>query len=348
MIRYINALIAKALNMGRLPCFVLSRNPSILVAFWDDLYGCIEGIRARLPEGRKTYVLCQLGWQCETSSRVQEVMAQVSRFREQIDRVIELIFMCNSVREEEQLRSGGLVTLFCNQNAFLDEARYPVDTTAKKDYDALYVARITPFKRHDLAASISRLCLIGLYTPSEKDYAERMLSLLSHAKWVRSVPAWEIPEYCARSHCGLCLSQEEGAMFVSAEYLLCGIPIVSTPSIGGRDVFFGEPYTTIVEAHPEAVSGGVQELIQRKVDPQEIRREALSRIAEHRRRFLLLLQDIYLREGVRFDIDRAWDLLFVHKLGVRTTVSPLVAATRLLRKPRTKDCRRLDGRKPPP
>ena len=121
-------------------------------------------------------------------------------------------------------------------------------------------------------------------------------------------------------------------MFVSVEYLLCGIPVVSTPSIGGRDVFFSDPYTRIVEAHPEAVAEAVQELKQRKVHPQEIRREVLCRIAEHRRRFLLLLQEIYVREGARFDIDRAWDLLFVHKLGVRTTVSPFVAATHLLRK----------------
>ena len=38
-----------------------------------------------------------------------------------------------------------------------------------------------------------------------------------------------------RARVGLCLSAREGAMFASMEYLLSGLPIVTTPSMGGRD-----------------------------------------------------------------------------------------------------------------
>lgn len=59
-------------------------------------------------------------------------------------------------------------------------------------------------------------------------------------------------------------------MFASMEYLLCGLPIVSTPSIGGRDVFFDKDYVEIVEPDPHAVKEAVIEMVRRRVrDPKE-------------------------------------------------------------------------------
>jgi glycosyltransferase involved in cell wall biosynthesis len=42
----------------------------------------------------------------------------------------------------------------------------------------------------------------------------------------------------ARAVVGLCLSTVEGSNYASMEYMLAGLPIVSTPSIGGREVYF--------------------------------------------------------------------------------------------------------------
>ncbi|WP_164127899.1 glycosyltransferase, partial [Stenotrophomonas maltophilia] len=46
---------------------------------------------------------------------------------------------------------------------------------------------------------------------------------------------------------GLCLSAVEGAMCASMEYLMAGLPVVSTPSVGGRDVYFDPDYCIIAE-----------------------------------------------------------------------------------------------------
>lgn len=48
----------------------------------------------------------------------------------------------------------------------------------------------------------------------------------------------KINEIYGQSRCGLILSAEEGACFAAMEYLLCGLPVVTTPNIGGRDEFF--------------------------------------------------------------------------------------------------------------
>ena len=43
------------------------------------------------------------------------------------------------------------------------------------------------------------------------------------------------------------MSSQEGAMYSSVEYLLCGLPIVSTKSTGGHDVFFTDTNCIIAE-----------------------------------------------------------------------------------------------------
>ena len=42
-------------------------------------------------------------------------------------------------------------------------------------------------------------------------------------------------------------SEEEGACWASSEYLLCGLPVVSTHSRGGRDVWYSGHNSLIVE-----------------------------------------------------------------------------------------------------
>jgi glycosyltransferase involved in cell wall biosynthesis len=90
-------------------------------------------------------------------------------------------------------------------------------------------------------------------------------------------------------------------MFASIEYLLAGLPIVSTPSYGGRDVFFDDEYVAIVEANAEAVKDGVEQMIARNLDPYEIRKATLRKMEEHRQRLVDLIVSIAVREGLEAD-----------------------------------------------
>ena len=78
------------------------------------------------------------------------------------------------------------------------------------------------------------------------------------------------------------LSKAEGACYASAEYLLCGLPLVTTKSIGGRDVFYDDAYTLVVDDTPEAVREGVRQMIERDISPEFIRRETLKKLSPHR------------------------------------------------------------------
>jgi glycosyltransferase involved in cell wall biosynthesis len=325
----------KLLSSGRtLPCYLLDRDPLILTAFWSDFYHEREAILEALPEGQPVYALFQFGWQRETLEKVRQLRMEAEDVLE-LRPDLKLVFMCNSDSELEGVQKVGLKGVLIHQNTFLDETRYPVIADARKKYDALYIARITPFKRHELARGIESLKLIGDYKPEEKDHYHKVMKQLPQADWTQKVLAREVPIYCSQARTGLCLSAEEGAMFVSAEYLLCGLPVLSVPNKGGRHTLFDLECTLIVEDSPQAVAEGVQALIDRNLDPHFIRSRTLEMLQPHRARFTELIQSIYDECGVNktFVYNRKNNC--IHKLGLRCSV-PLRHRNKRLKRSKSK------------
>ena len=120
-------------------------------------------------------------------------------------------------------------------------------------------------------------------------------------------------------------------MFVSAEYLLCGLPVVNTKNMGGRDFLFERDYALMVDATPEAVAAGVKEMVARKLDPGRIRGAALAKMRVHREVFVKLVQDIYDQEGANRSFLDEWPEVFIHKLGLRRALPWGVWRKRILK-----------------
>src|SRR5690606_14249643 len=135
-----------------------------------------------------------------------------------------------------------------NQNAFIvPDYFFPIDGAEKK-YDAIYNARPRKFKRHYLARNVGeayRLALIlGKHVASLDDVNESELPKHIY-KNTDHLPHKRVNELLNQSRVGLILSAVEGACFASSEYLLAGIPVVSTMSKGGRDYWYDE-YNSLV------------------------------------------------------------------------------------------------------
>jgi glycosyltransferase involved in cell wall biosynthesis len=186
----------------------------------------------------------------------------------------------------------------------------------------VYNARMAPFKRHHLARDVKRLLIIG-GTTAEGDtqaYFQEVRRALPQADFTHAVNnAWLPPAKLALalngSRVGLCLSAVEGAMYAAVEYLLCGLPVVSTASRGGRDEWFDPDFTRIVRDDPAAVADAVNELAAMNVSPQHVRQRTLRRLWPHRRRFVARIQDVYDSEQVGRDFAREWYSRFFHKMG---------------------------------
>jgi glycosyltransferase involved in cell wall biosynthesis len=206
----------------------------------------------------------------------------------------------------------------------LDERVYRPLPDVPKKFAAVYDARLKPYKRHQLAAKIPSLALIYDFKPDvdDSDYVARVRQEFAHATFLNhpngsgyvKLTNAEVNRHLNECCVGLCLSAVEGGMYASMQYLLAGLPIVSTESKGGRDVFFDESYVLIVDDNSDAVAEGVKEMERRGVPAQLIRATALERMQSHRRTFVSLVQRIYEREGTKRSFDEEWDTVFFDKL----------------------------------
>ena len=91
---------------------------------------------------------------------------------------------------------------------------------------------------------------------------------------------------------GLILSEFEGACYSSSEYLLCGIPVVSTFSFGGRDIWYNSYNSIICNPTPEAVSDAVKKLSSYNRDPHRIRQMHINLAKTFRANFINMLRQI--------------------------------------------------------
>lgn len=202
--------------------------------------------------------------------------------------------MYNSEDEMDTGSRYGFTGSIINQGGFLDENMFSI-INCDKIYDALYIARPSAWKRHYLADKIKNLALVcggGNHGNDECKVPKCKNDSTKH--YNRS----EIVSIINESSCGLILSETEGASFCSSEYLLCGIPVVSTPSVGGRDYWYTEDNSIIVPPESDAVKEAVSKLKRKKLSPYNIREEYIKKMHVVRTKFIMQLQSIF----NRFDV----------------------------------------------
>ena len=291
-----------------LPAYELNRSPRIIVAFDTDFLRNLDAFRRSLRQGEKFTILLQTGWSVLVPEFAEELKTRVAEAHRMFPEA-RLVFLVNE-KEAVPILKDSAECIWCHQNAFLDPARYPLAKGARQ-FDAIYVARITPFKRHQLAEKIPNLYLVGGYSPREMEYFQTVMRTVPHARWDENVSSLLIGRSMARASCGLALSSIEGAMFVCGEYSLCGLPVVNTANIGGRDLMLPEFSAFRAEDTPESVAEGVEHWKANPVPPQEIREAFLHTASEHRACLDDFLASV---AGKRVKVP--------HKLGVRCRLLP--------------------------
>lgn len=198
-----------------------------------------------------------------------------------------VVLMANDATEWQFLHAHGIDAVHFQQSGLMHPYEMPPVTT--KEFDAVYIGRIEPHKRLELAQDIRSCCVV--FASVNISYFQQIRPLVSHFVFSNgdplssesvALPRAQVAHWCARSRSGLCLSAEEGAMWACAEYMLWGLPVVSTRSIGGRDEYFDDRYCFICDDNPTAVAAAVKEAISRNLDPQLIRHTFLAKVMERR------------------------------------------------------------------
>jgi glycosyltransferase involved in cell wall biosynthesis len=222
-----------------------------------------------------------------------------------------LFYTCNTQREANLLQERGLTASLVNHNLAISETVFRPLPDSVVEFDAVHNAQLAPFKRHHLAEAVDRVALVTYYRKGDRELGSKrkmLADILARNPTHRIVNPIEdgLPVFISaeetnsalnRAAVGLCLSASEGANYASMEYMLAGLPVVSTPSVGGRDVYFDPDYVLICEPDPPAVRDAVMALKARNIPRDYIRAKTLAKIEPDRRRFLDTADDLIERLG---------------------------------------------------
>jgi glycosyltransferase involved in cell wall biosynthesis len=201
-----------------------------------------------------------------------------------------------------------------NHNCFLDENLFHIKSSEKK-YDAIYTARLSPFKRHHLASKIGNLALVAGNTST------KLIEELPPHSFIndKHLLPEQVIDIISESKVGIILSDFEGACYSSSEYLLCGIPVVSTRSHGGRDVWYNSYNSIICDPTPESVADAVKKLASLKRKPEEIRSMHIHQSQYFQQNFINLFQKSLTLGSDHIDAKEYFKDNYKHKLLPSTT-----------------------------
>jgi glycosyltransferase involved in cell wall biosynthesis len=320
---------------AEIPASLLNRAPTI----------SYSSIRRRAPFGlasitakalgsRPVWFLLSPTWSLEDEAIGEKIRAGAIRHRVHCPGH-NLIFVCNAPDEVSILRRQGEAAFLYNKTANLPESVFRPLPKVHVEFDAVYNARLVPWKRHELSLAIRRcafiyyrtvadpspeLCeaeIIARHTAAAPEHV--FINAVDPNGWPVRLAQHEVNEILNRASVGLCLSEIEGAMYASTEYLLAGLAVVTTPNLGGRSVYYDEEYCLTVPPDQRSIAEAVQALKARQIPRDYIRAKTLQRIEKDRSRFLSLLNGILSAEGADHRFAMPWpfkDMLLMNWLPV--------------------------------
>lgn len=294
----------------RMSAHIFSRDPLVLympVGGPRPLHP-LAAIGRRLASRRVTFLLMPM-WTMERPAIVAQMGRDLAWYAARFP-LHEVIFLCNNEEERRLIAAVGGNAVFSNHNLMISEHVFRPLLDVPVEFDAVYNGRISPIKRHHLAFEIERLIhvtySINELTPAANRAFVRRLQAQSPNHRIANplvdglpgkLTSAEVNRVYNQAAVGLCLSAVEGAMYSSMEYLMAGLPIVSTPSLGGRDVYFDPDYCLIVEPEPAAIRRAVDRLRDRAISREEIRGRTLEKVRAQRLELMAFLSALLRRKG---------------------------------------------------
>lgn len=219
-----------------------------------------------------------------------------------------LHFITNEESEKRWLQLIGQKATCLGHNLHVRE-NFFVPGDVPKKYDAVYAATMAPYKRIELAREIQKLCFVTYVTHQKTWNLHEFEPRLRHAVYNSEFISREAVRLCyQQSAAGLALSASEGAMFSCMEYLLCGIPVVTTPNRGGRSRYLDENNSIFVPPNSTAIRKAVDLFVNDPPDPSVVRNSALQKAYQDRLRFVDILASYggTIQSDADNEIERIW------------------------------------------
>jgi len=271
-------------------------------------YTWLSKYRHNIREGDHFFVILGSHWDEEFLNNADQMFEYLGLDKN------KFFIMYNDNRDNELFTRYGFIGDVINQNAWLDyneTMRILPDIAAAKKYDAIYVGRLIKAKRHYLASEVRNLALVSgpLHGNNVTESAPAFMYKNS-----RKLSPDEVCTKINQSCCGLILSEKEGACFASSEYLLCGVPVVSTYSEGGRADWYDDYNSIVVPPVKEKVAAAVATLVKYPRDPRLIRKRHIAKANYYRAKFVSKISTLFLEYDVIDDPMEYFVRNYFHKM----------------------------------
>lgn len=249
--------------------------------------------------GRQALILLALDATVEQEGAPAELARDLQQLKSELPHV-RVVVLTNTNFETYLLANHGISAMPGNRSIFVDETVFK-PWNGPTDFDAIYNARLTPANRHELARDVTRLALIynrdRAYDPNRMDEVKAKVPRATFINHVEGQGAYRplSPEECDRhinrARVGLSLSSSDGAL-AAMEYMLAGLPIVSTQARGGRERYLLPPFCRIVDDSPAAVADAVEWFVRRPIPKAAIRGHALHMLQFERYNFVVAVNNL--------------------------------------------------------
>jgi glycosyltransferase involved in cell wall biosynthesis len=314
---------------GNSPTVIYTNNRWINVGHDNALEVLLSAL-----DGQKVIVLVGIMWTVDPRAGNPSRLVSWSTHLCSKYKRLSIVLCANTPEEFSALSELWENVVLANQNMLVDEnIFFPLDGEPKI-YKAIYNAQFLPFKRHELLESLDSIALIGYNFEADKEYLEKIRGVLERAVLLNEGQDGKA-KFLSKRACnqalnqsgvGLCLSEKEGAMYASMEYLLSGLPVVSTESYGGRDFFFDDRYVVTVQPSAGDVAEAVEYLNAKSLDRGYVRAQVLQKVEKERALFVDFLDKLILEEGGNEKYASSnWSNFFVDQLLQSCPVSEIVS-----------------------
>ena len=313
--------------------YIINREP--LIIHTTENINDIQVFSEIIGKDRRAVFLVSFWWTLFDGPKTIQQIIKSYRFHQNKYHHHKILFLMNNLDESREFKKNAIPCKFVHQNALVDSNIFkPISIS--KTYDIIYNARLDSMKRHYLLKDCPNIGLISGYVlnidRSKEEYLNELKKIIPHAFMINSnqptslenfnydmgiqlLKSSEVNIAINRSRVGVILSSKEGACYASIEYLLAGIPVVSTKNIGGRDYFLDKRFCRNVPSNPKSIKIAVDELISLNISPRFIRKETIKKINPHVQKLKKLLREVMkVEKQNNNDFDTLWENIYINKM----------------------------------
>jgi len=187
---------------------------------------------------------------------------------------LNIVLFANSEEEEKYFKTKVTCdVILCNKSVFINENKFVIKGDKQVLYDLVIDSCFADYKNRDIARKIDNIVNIGYSKDADIPNFGKNANYNANGCY-KKLNGVEITDIYNESYVGGIFSLVEGACLASAQYLLCGLPVVSTKSKGGRDFWYNAKNSIICDNNQDDCYSCVQ-LAKKKIINGEFNREEI-------------------------------------------------------------------------